>query len=254
MKDVRVFAGWSCLGLLVVGLAGCAAAPRQRAREGGPVDTGAGTLTSARKFLEGRWSLESFQVFPAGKPPVTIKGQGTVTYDDFSNLTMDVRADEASVQALRDAGVEVTRRLLDDRPRRRGHAEEDAHLRREQGRIDRGPDRAARPEPAALLGGRRGQADADDEGRRRQAAVRERLAPDALRAPRDCARRRSRTTSRRGKPSSLDPADELMRRDKWTWEIADVVKRLAGDRLCDVPRGGRICPEHENPSVVVLHG
>ena len=79
MKDVRVFAGWSCVGLLVVGLAGCAAAPRQRAREGGPVDTGAGTLTSARKFLEGRWSLESFQVFPAGKPPVTIKGQGTVT-------------------------------------------------------------------------------------------------------------------------------------------------------------------------------
>ena len=109
MKDVRVFAGWSCLGLLVVGLAGCAAAPRQRAREGGPVDTGAGTLTSARKFLEGKWSLESFQVFPAGKPPVTIKGQGTVTYDDFSNLTMDVRADAASVQALRDAGVEVTK-------------------------------------------------------------------------------------------------------------------------------------------------
>ena len=107
MRNVRVFAGWSCLGFVLVGLAGCAAAPRQRAREGGPVDTGAGTLTSARKFLEGRWSLESFQVFPAGKPPVTIKGQGTVSYDDFSNLTMDVRADEASAQALRAAGVEV---------------------------------------------------------------------------------------------------------------------------------------------------
>ena len=107
MKHVRVLVGWSCLGLLIVGLAGCAAAPRQRAREGGPVDTGAGTLTSARKFLEGRWSLESFQVFPANQPPVTINGQGTVTYDDFSNLTMDVRADAASVQALRAAGVEV---------------------------------------------------------------------------------------------------------------------------------------------------
>jgi hypothetical protein len=107
MKDVRVIAGWSCLGFLLVGLAGCAAAPRQRAREGGPVDTGAGTLTSARNYLEGRWSLESFQVFPAGKPPVTVTGQGTVNYDAYSNLTMDVRADAASVEALKAAGVAV---------------------------------------------------------------------------------------------------------------------------------------------------
>ncbi len=107
MNMVRVVAGGACLGLLLAGLAGCAAAPRQRAREGGPVDTGAGTLTAARNYLEGRWSLESFQVFPAGKPPVTVKGQGTVNYDKFSNLTMDVRADAASVEALKAAGVEV---------------------------------------------------------------------------------------------------------------------------------------------------
>jgi len=97
----------TCLGLVMAGLAGCAGAPRQRARQGGPVDTGAGTLTAARKYLEGRWSLESFQVFPSGKPPVTVNGQGTVVYDDFGNLTMDVRADAASVQALKAAGVEV---------------------------------------------------------------------------------------------------------------------------------------------------
>ena len=41
----------------LVATAGCSAAPRQRPVEGGPVDTGAGTLTSARKFLEGRWTL-----------------------------------------------------------------------------------------------------------------------------------------------------------------------------------------------------
>ena len=106
MSAGRVLVGGMCLGLLLSGL-GCAAKARERPREGGPVDTGAGTLTAARKFLEGRWSLESFQVFPAGKAPVTVKGQGTVVYDDYSNLTMDVRADDASVEALRGAGVEV---------------------------------------------------------------------------------------------------------------------------------------------------
>jgi hypothetical protein len=42
------------------------------------VDTGAGTLTSARKFLEGRWTLESFEVRPPGKAPILLKGQGTL--------------------------------------------------------------------------------------------------------------------------------------------------------------------------------
>ena len=107
MNVVRNVAGGACLGLVLAGLAGCAAAPRQRPREGGPVDTGAGTLTAARNFLEGRWALESFQVFPAGKPPVTVKGQGTVNYDAYSNLTMDVRADAESVEALKAAGIEV---------------------------------------------------------------------------------------------------------------------------------------------------
>jgi hypothetical protein len=107
MTAGRRVVGGVCLWVLLAGLGGCAAKPRERPREGGPVDTGAGTLTAARKFLEGRWSLESFQVFPAGKPPVAIKGQGTVVYDDFSNLSMDVRVDAAEVEALKAAGVAV---------------------------------------------------------------------------------------------------------------------------------------------------
>ena len=54
--------------------------------------------------------------------------------------------------------------------------------------------------------------------------------------------------------SSLDSADGLMGRCKWTRKITDVVKRLARERLSHEPRGGRICPEHENPGVMVLHG
>ncbi|HET9383678.1 MAG TPA: hypothetical protein VFO67_00925, partial [Gemmatimonadales bacterium] len=52
--------------LLAVAAAGCAGAPRTAPIKGGPVETGSGTVEAARKFLEGRWSLTSFEVFPAG--------------------------------------------------------------------------------------------------------------------------------------------------------------------------------------------
>jgi len=73
----------------------------------GPVDTGAGSLTAARKYLEGRWSLESYEIFPPGKPPIQLKGSGTLTYDEFGNLKIDVRADQASTDLLRDAGIDL---------------------------------------------------------------------------------------------------------------------------------------------------
>jgi hypothetical protein len=87
--------------------AACGPAPRQRPVELGPVDTGAGTLTEARKYLEGLWTLESFEVYPPGKGPVALKGTGTLVYDDFGNLKMDIRADEASADVLRAAGIDM---------------------------------------------------------------------------------------------------------------------------------------------------
>jgi hypothetical protein len=87
--------------------AGCTAAPRQRPVKMGPVDQGAGTLTAARAYLEGRWTLESFEVYPPGKAPIVLKGSGTLTYDEFSNLRMDIRADQASSDLLRAAGVDI---------------------------------------------------------------------------------------------------------------------------------------------------
>ena len=103
---------WQRLSLVIVGsllavILGCAGAPRQRPVEGGPVDTGAGTLTSARKFLEGRWILESFEVYPPGKAAIALKGEGTLVYDDMSNLRMEIRADQASADLLRAAGIDI---------------------------------------------------------------------------------------------------------------------------------------------------
>jgi hypothetical protein len=73
----------------------------------GPVDKGPGTLTAARTYLEGRWSLVSFEVFPPGTPPITVKGQGTLTYDGFGNLDMQIRVDEPTGRKLTEAGIVI---------------------------------------------------------------------------------------------------------------------------------------------------
>src|SRR5690242_4061097 len=85
----------------------CHGAPRQKPIKAGPVDTGAGTLASARNFLEGQWNLESFEVRPPGKPPVVLKGNGTLVYDNMGNLKIDIQADEKSSDLLRAAGVDI---------------------------------------------------------------------------------------------------------------------------------------------------
>jgi hypothetical protein len=92
---------------VLLGIPGCAATPRQRNVEGGAVDTGPGSLAAARKYLEGRWSLQSFDVYPPGKGPLTLKGAGTLTYDAFGNLTMEIRADQAASDLLAAAGIDI---------------------------------------------------------------------------------------------------------------------------------------------------
>jgi hypothetical protein len=93
--------------VVLIAIAGCSAAPRQRPVKLGPVDTGPGSLAAARQYLEGRWTLESFQVFPPGRPVVALKGHGSLTYDAFGNLQMEIRADEASADLLRAAGIDI---------------------------------------------------------------------------------------------------------------------------------------------------
>ena len=95
------------LASVVAATVACSAPAGLNPIEGGPVNTGAGTLTSARSFLEGRWILESFEVHAPGKQPVVLEGAGTLVYDDSGNLTMDIRADEASADVLRAAGVDI---------------------------------------------------------------------------------------------------------------------------------------------------
>ena len=50
------------------------------------VDTGPGSLTEARQYLEGRWTLTSLLIFPTGKAALELRGAGTLFYDAFGTL------------------------------------------------------------------------------------------------------------------------------------------------------------------------
>ena len=83
-------------------------APNPTLAQKGPVDTGPGTLAAARKYLEGRWSLLSFEIAAPGEQRVNIKGAGTLTYDGFGNLDIEIRVDQPTADVLRAAGIPTT--------------------------------------------------------------------------------------------------------------------------------------------------
>lgn len=93
------------LAAAMAGVLACSGGAYNKPIEGGPVDKGAGTLESARKFLEGQWSLISFEVFPPGKPPIMLKGTGSLVYDNYGNLKMEIRTDSTTAELLAAAGV-----------------------------------------------------------------------------------------------------------------------------------------------------
>jgi hypothetical protein len=82
-----------------------AGAPALDGQRGGPVEKGPGSLASARKYLEGRWSLTAFDVFPPDRDAVRIDGAGTLTYDAFGNLDVEIRVDAPTARMLEDAGI-----------------------------------------------------------------------------------------------------------------------------------------------------
>jgi len=87
------------LALLVTGAA-CTYKPRTA-----PPNTGQGTVNQARQYLQGNWSLVSFTIYDANAAPFVMKGSGTLVYDDYNNMTMDLVADEGSAGLLAKAGV-----------------------------------------------------------------------------------------------------------------------------------------------------
>jgi hypothetical protein len=97
-----------CAALSFAVLAGCAAAPLDKPLKTSKVETGMGTLTDARSRLTGTWTLVSFDLFPPGEPPIHAAGTGIMTYDEFSNLKVDLRLTPASVKLAEKIGIPVT--------------------------------------------------------------------------------------------------------------------------------------------------
>jgi hypothetical protein len=100
---VRIFAAIATLTV-----AACAKTPLQHPVKAGPTGSGAAALTAARQYLEGAWTLISYEIFSPGRAPIPVTGQGTLAYDAYGNLTIDVRVDAATAQLLADAGIPTT--------------------------------------------------------------------------------------------------------------------------------------------------
>ena len=83
----------------------CAGAPRQKPLPIGSIESGAGTTSSARQYLQGRWSLVSMDLFPPNEQPIHVVGSGVLVYDNFANMTVDLRIDGDTARLFERIGI-----------------------------------------------------------------------------------------------------------------------------------------------------
>src|SRR4051794_19771860 len=72
----------------LAGVSGCQPAPSTRPVKLGPVDTGAQSVESVRRQLEGTWELVSLDLYPANGQKVPAEASGRLQYDEHGNLSM----------------------------------------------------------------------------------------------------------------------------------------------------------------------
>jgi len=111
-QTIAIAAMLAVSGLAASTMVGCHGGPRSKPIPTTEIDKGAGTLQSARKFLEGRWALMSFEVFPPNAEKITVPGSGVMTYDDFGNLKMEIRTDEQTAARLEGVGIFMDRGVI----------------------------------------------------------------------------------------------------------------------------------------------
>jgi hypothetical protein len=101
----------ACVVLAVAMMAGCAPGPMTPPRTGRPMnnpiplssESAGGSLELTRQQLMGVWELVDLKnAPPQGGAPVPVKATGTLTYDQYGNLTIDARTSDpgAPVAAL----------------------------------------------------------------------------------------------------------------------------------------------------------
>jgi hypothetical protein len=116
MKRARISAVFTLVAAMA-GTMACQGGAYNKPIEGAPVAKGPGTLEAARKYLEGRWSLVSFEVFPPGGPPILLNGTGSLVYDSYGNLKMELRTDGATAELLAAAGIPTRQGVITEEGR-----------------------------------------------------------------------------------------------------------------------------------------
>jgi len=98
-------------GLTTACTPGPLSAPKHAAPMNKPVainsEAGSGALESARRLLTGTWELVALESAPQGDGArVPVQASGTLTYDEFGNLTIDAHTtDPAAPVAAREANI-----------------------------------------------------------------------------------------------------------------------------------------------------
>jgi hypothetical protein len=113
-----------CLGIVIAAAAGaaasasgCAAAPRERPIELGPVDQGPGTLAYVRRQLEGSWDLVTLEVRNASGGMTPAKAKAVLTYDAYGNMQVRGKLNEALPDAatpLASSAIEYSGQIVID--------------------------------------------------------------------------------------------------------------------------------------------
>jgi hypothetical protein len=75
-------------------------------------DQGPKTLTEARQFLVGNWTLVSMDVFPPNGPPIKNAATGTMVYDEYSNMNVKMVFSEEAALVAEKIGIPIVDRTL----------------------------------------------------------------------------------------------------------------------------------------------
>jgi hypothetical protein len=103
---------------MAVGLGGCAASERQRPIQTSRIPESGNTLQAARKQLEGKWTLTALEYASPDGKRATIDGTvGSLTADDFGNMTIEYRVSDGGVRALEGLGFKPPDRVISTRGR-----------------------------------------------------------------------------------------------------------------------------------------
>jgi hypothetical protein len=64
-------------------------------------------MEQARKYLQGHWVLVSMEFSPPSQPPIHDAATGSMTYDDFGNMDVELRLSPATAKLAAGIGMDA---------------------------------------------------------------------------------------------------------------------------------------------------